>query len=155
MGEERGEGNRPYYSSIAITIASPIFLSASRFFSVGGSATLIRRQLRYFPEAENSDPAAAWIFRRHSCLLTHTISSGYSRLNLGVFGVHVKNLVTKEFDGLHNVHPLPHQVGGIHVYPNVLEAADPFLELEELGGGEHGVGGVQFPSQFHACILGA
>ena len=65
----------PHYSSIAITIASPIFFNASRFLSVGGSATLIRRQLRYFPEAENSDPAAAWIFSRHSCLLTHTIST--------------------------------------------------------------------------------
>ena len=56
-------------------------------------------------------------------------ASGYSRLNLGVFGVHVHDLVTEQFDRLHNVHPLPHQVGGIHVYPNVLEAADPFVEL--------------------------
>ena len=82
-------------------------------------------------------------------------ASGYSRLDLGVFGVHVENLVTQQLNRLHNVHTLPHQVGGIHIYPDVLETADPFVELKELGGGEHGVGGMQFPSQFHSRVLSA
>ena len=61
--------------SIATFTASPSCTITSLCFSIGGRAQLILKQLRYFPDAENSDPGATWIFRRHSCFATQTIST--------------------------------------------------------------------------------
>ena len=55
VGEGRGEGSIRHSPPPSKSVRFPIFFNASRFFSVSGSATPIRRQLRYFPEGGNSD----------------------------------------------------------------------------------------------------
>lgn len=65
----------PQLHSIATFTASPSLTITALCFSVGGRAQLILTQLRYLPAAENSDPGATWIFSRHSCLATQTIST--------------------------------------------------------------------------------